>query len=139
MKAVKNQSKVIALVVAAVAVFFAIIAVAITSRSKQAVVESPRRTPGQAVVIITETGFMPEHLRITAGDTVSWINKDLQPHSVASNPHPSHDGLKSLFSEPLSPDSTYTYTFNDVGNFPYHDDSNPERNGVIEVVAEEGQ
>lgn len=85
-------------------------------------------------VSITSEGFNPSTALIKPGTTVRWTNLDQQPHWVASNPHPEHDGLPGLDAgEPIGPDNTYTYTFNETGTFGYHDHLNPELNGTIIV------
>lgn len=36
-------------------------------------------------VIITGFKFVPEELKVSIGDTVTWINEDIVPHNVINN------------------------------------------------------
>lgn len=79
-----------------------------------------------ATVEITAEGFIPETVKIKKGETITWINKDTQPHQTASDPHPTNDGLEELNSEePLAEGESYTATFEEAGTFTYHDELNP--------------
>ena len=78
------------------------------------------------VVMITDTGFSPETVKIKKGQTVEWLNKDGTPHQVASDPYPDHSTLPHLFAEqPLAQNDSFTYTFEDAGTFTYHDNLKP--------------
>lgn len=116
----------------ALVVITAVLAVVIKVADNR-VEESPTYAPQEAIVMITADGFMPQAIKIRPGDSVKWINKDIQPHAVASNPHPEHDGLTGLLSDTLAPDAEYTYVFEEAGTFEYHDEHQPERNAVVEV------
>lgn len=58
--------------------------------------------------------FSPAELRIKAGDTVIWTNKDSVGHTVTS------DSGTELDSSLLSQSQTYSHTFNQKGTFSYH-------------------
>lgn len=86
---------------------------------------------------ITAQGFKPATLLVKKGAKVTWINKDTKPHRVAANPYPSHTDLPSLDSEtPVNPEGGYSYTFDKVGTFGYHDEINPTTNGTIVVTGQ---
>lgn len=79
-----------------------------------------------ATVEITATGFEPQTIKISKGQSITWINKDASPHQVASDPYPSNDALPSLNSdEPLAEGESYSSTFEETGTFTYHDNVNP--------------
>ncbi len=90
-----------------------------------------------AFVTIDENGqFNPPITKIRRGGTVSWGHK-IEKRVVwpASNDHPSHtiypgfDALKGLaYGE------TYSFVFNIIGVWKYHDHLNPAVAGVVEVV-----
>lgn len=88
-----------------------------------------------AQVEITADGFSPQTLSIPAGTKVTWVNKDSNPHRVASNPYPDNTSLPGLDSKdpPLGPNASYSYTFATAGNFTYHDQYHPTTNGEIIV------
>lgn len=79
--------------------------------------------PGQ--VAITASGFFPASISVKLGTAVTWTNRDKTPHQVISDPHPTHTQLPLLDSGALSPGDAYTYTFEAVGTFGYHDEFHP--------------
>jgi plastocyanin len=85
-------------------------------------------------IAITADGFEPATVLIPAGTEVTWINQNIEPHWIASNPHPDHDELPGLNSnEAIGPEGSYSYTFEESGEYGYHDHLNPETNGVVIV------
>lgn len=79
-----------------------------------------------ASVTISKDGFVPATIRIKKGTTVIWTCQDDSPHQLASDPHPIHEGLAGLDSEePLAKGDTYSFTFDTIGTFTYHDHLNP--------------
>ena len=65
-------------------------------------------------------------LTITAGTTVTWVNKANGTMDVTSD-----NGLFS--SGNLTNGQSFNYTFNDTGTFPYHSSINPSMTGQILV------
>jgi len=45
-----------------------------------------RSAPRHVRVELRELSFHPERLRLAPGDTVTWINRDLVPHTVTGPP-----------------------------------------------------
>jgi plastocyanin len=90
---------------------------------------------GTANISITANGFNPKEIKITKGTKVIFTNNDTTQHWPASGPHPAHtlypgfDALKGL-----AQGETYTFTFDKVGEWPYHDHLNPSVTGKIKVV-----
>ncbi len=104
--------------------------------------------PAQRVVEITASGFSPKTIVINSGETVSFVNKDVQPHWPASNMHPVHNtypgsGIEKCQSSErnsifdacgeLAPDEEFTFTFTEKGNWPFHDHLHPSLIGVVTV------
>ncbi len=88
-------------------------------------------------VAITADGFAPSTILIPAGAEVRWVNRDTEPHQIASDPYPEADGLAELNSgEAFGPDSEYSFTFTEAGEYGYHDPLNPETTGRVVVVEE---
>ncbi|GEM_PF-1986207 len=85
-------------------------------------------------VTITSKGFSPSSLKIKAGDSVTFLNKDTKPHWPASDPHPLHticpgfDALKGL-----KLNEKYTFTFKTAKTCSYHDHLNTSWRGTITV------
>lgn len=85
-------------------------------------------------VVITNGLFVPSVVKIKRGDRVTWINRDLVDHWIASAPHPTHDGLKGFDSQgDLKPGESYSFTFDLTGVWKYEDHLNPSLVGVVNV------
>ncbi|OCX52755.1 hypothetical protein BEL04_14340 [Mucilaginibacter sp. PPCGB 2223] len=68
---------------------------------------------GGASVSIQNFAFVPDTIRIKAGQTVTWTNKDSAPHTATS--------LNGVFgSNNLATNQTFQFTFNTAGTFSYH-------------------
>ena len=69
--------------------------------------------PGSTLVIVRAFAFAPAELRVRAGDRVTWVNCDPDPHTSTA------DG--GGWSSPLlSTGDAFTHTFDAVGEYPYH-------------------
>ncbi len=79
-----------------------------------------------AQVTITDKGFEPATIQIEKGQQVSWVNQDQNLHRVASDPHPTHEGLVGFDSgEPLANGDSFSFTFENSGTYTYHDHRKP--------------
>ena len=63
----------------------------------------------EAAVDITKTAFDPEEVTIKAGGTVTWTNTGTSASMIA--------GPKKLFSEKVEAGETYSFTFEDAGEY----------------------
>ena len=70
--------------------------------------------------------FGPATLTVPVNSTVTWVNKDDLPHTVASN-----DGV--FKSKALDTDDKYSYTFSKPGTYPYFCSIHPKMVGTIVV------
>lgn len=78
------------------------------------------------VVTIDNFMFTPMELTVTAGSTVTWINKDDVPHTVVSVDH--------LFkSKALDTDDTFSFTFPNAGIYEYFCSVHPRMTAKIIV------
>lgn len=99
-------------------------------------------------VEITTNGFNPSSLTTKKGSSVAFVNKDSQPHWPASAMHPTHtvypgsDIKKCKMEEratifdacgSLQQEEKYSFVFNEVGSWKYHDHLNPSSTGTIVV------
>lgn len=106
-------------------------------------------TPSESVsanthaVIISDTGFTPRSLTIRKGDTVIWKNESSDASWPASAIHPTHKSypttggcLGSTFDacRGLAPGESWSFTFNEIGDWSFHDHVNPAWNGKIIVI-----
>lgn len=98
------------------------------------------------VVKITSSGFSPNTLTIYQGMKVEFINEDSNPHWPASAVHPTHKvypentGKCALIGgsdfdacKGLNNGESYIFTFNEKGNWKYHDHLDPKLLGEIVV------
>ena len=67
---------------------------------------------GENEINIFDYTFMPQVLEIAAGTTVTWVNNDVITHTVTAT-----DG--SFDSEILQPGDSFSFTFDEVGEFEY--------------------
>ena len=64
-------------------------------------------------VTLQNFAFSPATLTVKVGTTVTWTNKDGTTHTVTSDSGVFNSGN-------LSPNATFSYTFNNTGTFTYH-------------------
>jgi plastocyanin len=76
-------------------------------------------------IAIRESKFNPENIVIDRGATVKWTNYDSQGHTVTI------DGL--FDSKTISKSNSFTYTFNNVGEYEYFCKIHPDMRGIIKV------
>ena len=115
--------------------------------------ENSQQTVGTGernVIEITSSGFTPGTLTISKGETVTFINKDTEEHWPASASHPTHtvypgsdiekcfDGKtdkSTLFDScgGLSEGESWSFTFNEVGSWGYHDHLDANLHGKVIV------
>lgn len=91
-------------------------------------------------VEITANGFSPSAIKVKAGDTVTWTNKDSVPHWPASAAHPTHlaypgsDITKcgtvaqsGIFDacKGLATGESFSFKFDQVGIWKYHNHLKP--------------
>lgn|SRR5690349_3084040 len=82
-----------------------------------------------AQVVIADMSFSPRTLTVTAGTTVTWVNRDGDAHSVESRG-------KGFTSSPLlSTGEKYSYTFTTPGTYEYYCAVHASMTGKIVVTA----
>jgi len=84
------------------------------------------RSTAPNVITIESFAFAPERLTVTAGTTVTWINRDETPHTVVSND-------KTIRSAGLDTGNRFQYRFTTPGTFFYHCSLHPQMTGTIIV------
>jgi len=78
-------------------------------------------------VTIDGFAFEPASLTVTAGTTVTWTNRDEEPHTVAAS-----DG--SFHSPGMGTGGTFTHTFSGAGTFDYVCSIHPMMHGTVVVT-----
>lgn len=83
---------------------------------------------------LTEDGFSPQTITITKGDTITFTTARDKPFWPASDLHPTH----TIYPEfdprkPIDPDKSWSFRFDRVGEWRFHDHLSPLFRGVITV------
>jgi plastocyanin len=84
-----------------------------------------------AEVEIDQFAFVPQRITVKAGTTVTWINDDDTPHSVASS-------SKLFKSKALDTEDKFSFTFTTPGTYAYFCSLHPHMTGVVVVEAVTG-
>lgn len=83
------------------------------------------QTPSE--VTIKSFAFGPQELTVKAGTKVTWVNRDVEPHTVVSSDH-------KFQSEALDTGDTFSVTFDTAGTYGYFCSLHPHMTGVVTVV-----
>lgn len=104
-----------------------------------------------ATITYTDTGFSPENITVSVGDTVRFVNNSSHGMWVGSDDHPTHthyDGTSTrehcadgaattdTFDQCTSSPSgtTWEYTFTKAGTWGYHNHSRSGNTGTVTVT-----
>jgi plastocyanin len=79
-------------------------------------------------IVIDNFAFGPQTLTVKAGTTVTWINRDGEPHTVV------YSGAARLFqSKPLDTNDKFSFRFATPGTYKYYCSVHPHMTGVVIV------
>ena len=82
--------------------------------------------PGSTIVVIQKFAFGPVDVRVRAGERVTWINCDTDPHTSSA------DG--GQWASPLLvPGTAFTQAFPTAGEFSYYCEPHPFMTGRVIV------
>ncbi len=87
-------------------------------------------------VILSEEGYNPSEFTIGLGDTVVFSADSSygRPFWPASNIHPTHSVYAAFDPlEPVEPTATWSFTFDQEGEWRFHDHLAPYHTGTITV------
>lgn len=90
-------------------------------------VTAPPAPVGSNQVSIDDFAFAPATLTVQAGATVTWTNRDEEPHTVAAS-----DG--SFHSPGMGTGGTFSHTFPIAGKFDYVCSIHPMMHGTVVVT-----
>lgn len=94
------------------------------------------------------SGFSPNSIEINQGDKVIFVNEGSSNIRVASNNHPTHtlypgsgaekcgtDEEENIFDscDVIAPGEIYSFVFNEVGTWGYHNHLSPSKTGTVIV------
>lgn len=81
----------------------------------------------QVTVKIDNFTFLPPELKVPAGTTVEWVNRDDIPHTVVS------DDKSTFRSKALDTDDKYSHTFTKPGTYTYFCSIHPKMTAKVVV------
>jgi plastocyanin len=79
-----------------------------------------------ATISIYGSTFSPKNVTVTAGDTVTWVNRDNANHQVLAKGG-------QFASAILKPKQKYTHKFQTPGTYAFEDELNPKLTGKVTV------
>jgi amicyanin len=80
---------------------------------------------------IDNFAFSPERITVKAGSTVTWLNADDTPHTVASS-------AKMFKSKALDTNDSFSFTFTTPGVYEYFCSLHPYMKGTVVVEGTSG-
>lgn len=92
---------------------------------------SKTETKPENTIEITNFSFSPETMIIKKGTTVTWINNDPTQHNVVFD---DESAGRVEDSKLMSKGEMVQFTFDTVGDFPYHCAPHPYMTGSVKVV-----
>jgi len=87
------------------------------------------------VVVIKDDVYTPASFTVKVGDTVTWRNEGSQPQWPASAVHPTHLVYPEFDpKQAIAPGSSWSFTFDKVGTWRWHDHIHANVNGAVTVT-----
>jgi plastocyanin len=144
----KVSSTILIIILASAGYFFVKGLQADKSGTPSNIYKAPQAAPVVPVSVATttitrtENGFSPSEIAIKKGETVTFVNSSTDPMWPASNPHPAHTGYPvgggcraSAFDacKGIAPGASWSYTFDTLGAWGFHDHLSPQFTGTITV------
>lgn len=77
-------------------------------------------------VVIDHFAFGPNVITVAAGTTVTWVNNDVEPHTVVSNDN-------KFQSEAMDTGDRFSVTFDKAGSYGYFCSLHPHMTGKVVV------
>ncbi|MBI4117573.1 MAG: cupredoxin domain-containing protein [Parcubacteria group bacterium] len=111
--------------------------------SKQTAPQTQTPTGKKNAIVFENNAFTPAEITVKKGDAVSFLNKTEQNLWPASGVHPTHalypttgGCLGSTFDacRALKTGEEFTFTFDIVGTWPFHDHLHPDKRGKVIVT-----
>ena len=97
---------------------------------------TPEVTVPQTVeVSMTDAGYVPSVVTIKKGDIVKFTNNGTKSNWPASAPHPTHTDYPAFDPKKgVAVGESWSFTFDQVGRWPFHNHLNSTRFGAIIVT-----
>ena len=105
------------------------------STSSQSTPASPTESKPEIGVKVeyTPTGFSPDTITISLGETVIWENTSSNTGNVSSDPHPVHTDYPPLNLGNLKSGKSFSLKFDQDGTYHYHNHLNQAQRGTVIV------
>ncbi len=119
------------------------------SPTETQIIESKTATetvvPKTIMIAYSDSGFSPSMVTIKSGDTVTFVNQSGEDMWVGADEHPTHTQYSGTKLREHCPDTAgvafdqcsrgkeYSFTFNKVGSWSYHNHSNASMEGKVIV------
>jgi plastocyanin len=88
---------------------------------------APVASTAQARVInIENLQFNPQNLAVKSGERITWVNKDLFPHTATAD-------AKAFDSKSIAPNGTWTWVARKPGTYSYVCTFHPTMKGTVTV------
>jgi amicyanin len=84
-----------------------------------------------ATVSMDHSTFTPGEITVAAGTTVTWVNREIMPHTVV-------DMNRGFRSKTLAKDGTFSFTFTTAGDYNYLCSIHPNMKGKVIVKPSAG-
>ena len=84
-----------------------------------------QKTQEQQKIIIKDFSFNPPELTVSAGTNITWVNNDQVTHDITID--------NGLFDHDLNPSESFSFEFNEPGEYTYHCDIHPSMKGKVIV------
>lgn len=105
---------------------------------------APAKIVPSATIFMDKSGFTPREITIRRGQAVEFVNRESSECPVsdascnfwpASDVHPTHE-LYPEFDpqQPIAPGQSWSFAFDRIGNWGFHDHFKPNSRGVIRVI-----
>lgn len=113
-------------------------AISLAACSSRADDAAPAAAGGEATVEIVDFVYTPETIEVTAGTTVTWINRDGFAHTVTeaseAGEQPRFDGELGDADTFEGVDTEFSHQFEEPGTYTYICTFHPSMEGTVEVT-----
>jgi plastocyanin len=98
-------------------------------------INQPAAVQADSTIQIRDLAFGPQTVTVSPGETVVWANtEDVMPHNVSSGLVGRADAGQLFQSPFIMPGDGFSYTFTEVGEYPYFCPLHPTMMGVVVVA-----
>jgi plastocyanin len=89
-----------------------LLACALAPQAALAAGDGARAPAAEHIVTLESMRFQPQTLTVKVGDRITWVNKDMVPHTASAT-------SGAFDSQTIAPDASWTYVAGKPGSYPY--------------------